>query len=909
MAFRRTLSVLMYTALSVGVTELTSTIAMAQSESAQVAQRSSEALGFEEIIVTARKRVENIQIVPIAITAFSSQDLESRNVRSLGDLRFVTPSLSVQPDTFRQDTINITLRGLRNFPSNGIQFDTAAAIYTNGVYISRAQGLTGTLFDVESVQVLKGPQGTLVGRNAAGGAVLYTTREPQEEFGGYVTLTGGEYGRYELQGVINVPLTDKIFARAGYSYAETKGYLRNIFFDPATGERNDTPGLGSRKTAGQFSVKFQPDDTAKIVLRGDFDAEHHTGTSYHLVEVFEGTRSSFGALGTNPTPVSRSSICNIPTTCNLFNDLDGRIVAPYFSDVSTLTVNTDPRAYNTLFASLARQADDFWSIDQANSAYNIGHFQSVSGVADKTFGDINVKLLGGYRWTDTAGSVTSRGAPYNNIQIDYIDPNYAAYTAELTVNGFAFENKLNWTAGAFFFNESVSKQGQTTVLFSTNRIFPQALPGRQARLTDSTGNSGENTSYAGYAQATYNVLPALRLTGGVRYTVDERSARIVRTSTAFPSNAALTASVQNAEFDPTPFIFNGIAYSGSTVSCGLVDDNGDLQTIDECFFDINETFKKPTWTISIDYDVFDDTLVYFTTRKGYKSGAINSQTQSAAVAVAKPETVQDYEIGVKSDWFFGDMPVRSNFAAYLTQYKDIQVQQGLPNVIFATGPNNEQCTQATFNAGSCVGFSTDPVTLNAKSARIYGFEWDVSVKPVPELTLSWNGSYLNTKYTDYSFTPPPGFLQPVSGADLTGQPFPLPAWQMSGSATYAIPGDRLRLPVEEIALTANVYYQGDFRTELEGFNPRQKVKGYALTDLRLNVRNIAGKNVDLSGYLSNVFNKKACLGEPGGTGAGGGAGVLTSTPNFTFGVPNTYGLIQCVPLPPRMFAATLRYNF
>jgi iron complex outermembrane receptor protein len=865
--------------------------------------------GLDEIIVTARKRPENIQAVPIAMTAFSAGDLERKNIGTLADLRFVTPSLSVQPDTFRQDTINVTIRGLRNFPSNGIQFDTAAAIYVNGVYIARAQGLTGAWVDVDSVQVLKGPQGTLVGRNATGGALLYTTREPGDDFGGSLTVTGGAYGRAEAQGIVNVPFSDRIAARAVFSYAETAGYLKNTFVNPATGERNDTPGLGSRKTAGLFSLKVEPDDTTKLLFRGDFDAEHHTGSSYHLMGAFEGTVSSTGNVGSNPTPVSRPSICQIPTTCGQLVDLKGRVIDPYFSDATTRTVNTSPAAYNSLLNVLARESRDFWSIEQADSAYNTGHFQSVSATADKSFGDVKVKLLGGYRWTDTAGVSVSRGAPYATTEYIYVDPGYKAYTAELTLNGKLLDNRLDWTTGGFFFSESVPNAGSFYYLFSANQLRPQAVAGRQVTLTDSTGNSGKNTSYAGYAQATYNILPQLRMTGGLRYTVDARAAHIAQTSTRFPATAATTAAVANSVFDPGTYVLNGISYTGVTRSCALTDANGALRPVNDCFFDVRRTFRKPTWTISLDYDLFDRTLVYVTSRKGYKAGAINSGATNAAVTVAQPENVQDYEAGIKSDWFLGNMPLRTNFAAYLTNYRDIQVQVGLPYVVFAAGPGGGSCSQSVFNAGQCTGATTDSVTLNAKAAQIYGGEWDISLKPTPDFTLSWNGSVMHAKYTDFTFAPPAGYLQPATGASLTGQSFPLPAWNTSAAATYALTGEQMSLPISEASLTASAYYQSDYKTDLTGYNPAQKTKGYALANLRLSFDEIKGQPVNLSATVTNIFNTQACLAEPGGTGAGGGAGVLTSTPNATFGTPNTSGIIQCVPLPPRMFAVTMKYTF
>ncbi len=882
--------------------------AQADTQTAAAQTASSEASAFEEIVVTARKREEKIQVVPIAITAFSANDLETKNVQSLADLRLVTPSVSVQTDTFRQDTINITIRGLRNFPGSGIQYDTAAAVYVNGVYYARTQGLTGALFDVSNVQVLKGPQGTLVGRNATGGAVLYSTREPEDVFGASAQATGGDYGRKELQGTVNIPITDKIAIRTSYSYSETAGYLRNEYYNPATGERNDTPGLGSRKTAMLFALKFTPDDESKILLRGDFDAEHHTGASYHLLNYFEGSNPSTGNVGSNPAPVARPSICQIPTTCGQLIDLNGRTIDPYFSNVATRTVNTSPAAYNSLLNVLARHKTDFYLVDQANSNYNVGNFQSVSGSYDRRFGEVDFKLVAGYRWYATATQSDSRGAPYDTLDTSTSDPSYKAYTADATLNGKAFDSNLSWTTGLFFFNEDSGPSNSTSYLFSTNQLTPQPIAGRQVTGSDGSVSTGENTSYAGYAQATYKILPELRLTGGVRYSIDKRKSSTTQTAIRFPATAATAAAVAGAIFVPGPFVLNGIAYSGLSRNCGLTDINGAPLPVNGCTRSASETFKEPTWTVSLDYDIWDKSLVYFTARKGYKSGALNASATNPALLSVKPEKVQDYEAGIKSDWMLGDIPFRTNFAAYLTDYSDVQTQVSLPSILTATGPGGiGACTQALFNAGQCLGTQTSPITMNARSAQLYGGEWDISVKPVPEWTISWNGSYLHTVYKEFTFTVPAGYLQPASGADLTGKAFQLPGWGMSGSTTYALTGEQLSLPVEDVSLTYNIYYQSNFRTDLTGYNALQKIKGYALSNVRLGVQNIAETNISLSATVSNLMDRKVCTGEPGGTS--GGSGVYGSTPNSTFGVVGSSGIVQCIPLPPRMFAVTAKWVF
>jgi iron complex outermembrane receptor protein len=869
---------------------------------AQSANEQVNAAGHETVIITARKRPEDAQVVPISVSAFTQTDLDRLNIKTIEDLKFASPSLYIAPTTFRQDTLNITIRGQRDFDSSSGQsvmaFDTASAVYMDGVYMARPIGLNASLFDVENIAVLKGPQGTLVGRNSTGGAILYQTRQPVDHFEAYAKVTGGDYGRGELQGAVNIPFAENLFFRAAVQLSNNRGYISNLYFDPATGARNNQPSMGSNRIAGNFSLKYVADDSFNVVLRANISAEHDTGSTYHNLGYF---------VGTAPFR-NRPSICNIPGTCSGFTDLLGHVIAPYYTTVTSTTVsgvNTDPAAYNSLLNSIAReQTYGFWSTEQAVSNLDVGHYQTVSAVADKNLGDVDVKLLTAYRWWDNTGTSVSRGLPYATTIYRYNVPDYQSYQTELTVNGTAIDNTLIWTAGLFFFQEESPRDGGFFFLFLPSGNVPTAAPGRQITITDLSRNGERNTSYAGYAQATYSLLPDTRLTAGIRYTYDERFAHMATQTIITPASTTTTANVVNGVFDPTPYVLNGISYSGQTHACALTDTAGKLLPLSACSVDINRSFHKPTWTLALEHDLFDGTLVYATSRSGYRSGAINTTAINPAVIVARPENVTDYEIGIKSDWELAGMPIRTNFAGYFSDYHDIQILTSLPNVTIATAVGGGPCTQAAFNANNCVGFTNDNVTLNAKTAHIFGTEWDINIRPIPQLTLSASGSYIDAVYTDYTFTPPAGYLLPAGGAstNLSGTPFPLPRWQTNETARYATGlRDLWSIPIDDLTLTAHYYWQSRYLADLRNFNPAQRTSSYGFLDLRLDVLNIGGNNLDLAVFMKNVLNTEACLPEYNG--------VLGSTPQGTFGIPNTAGVLQCVPLPPRQTGLTLGYKF
>ncbi len=857
------------------------------------------ATGLETVVVTARKRAENEQSVPISMDAYSQADLDRLNIRTIEDLRFVSPSVYIAPTTFRQDTLNVTIRGQRDFDSSSGQsvmsFDPAAAVYMDGVYLARPVGLTAALFDIESVEVLKGPQGTLVGRNSTGGAILYRTREPTSTYSGYVDTTLGDYGRAQLRGALNLPLTDNLFFRVAAQVSNQRGYIANYYYDPASGDRNNQPAMGSNKIAANLSLKWQPDQTFNVILRANLAAGHDTGSTYHDLGWFDGKGLRFG----------RPAICNIPGACIGFTDLLGHKIAPYYSSYSAAgvgPVSNDPAAYNSLQQSVLReQKYGFWSTEQTVSNRDIGHYQTVSATVNKDFGDIDVKWLTAYRWWDNRGTSIGRGLPYDTADYEYITPDYKSYQSEVTVNGNAFSNTVKWTAGLFFFQEDSPHDGGLFYLFIPNYGYPQ--PGMGITLQDGSANSQRNTSYAGYAQATWSVRPDTRLTAGVRYTYDERYAHMGTRTDIFPATAASTAGVANGVFDPASYTLNGISYSGITHACTLTDAGGTLLPLSQCDKDVYASFHKPTWTLAIDHDLWDGTMAYFTMRSGYRSGAINSTAINPAVTIAKPEDVLDYEAGVKSDWSVAGMPVRTNLSAYFTDYHNIQILAAIPNVTLATGPGGEACTQALYDAGSCINTTNDNVTLNAKAAHIYGTEWSVSIVPLRGLIVTSSGSYLDAHYTNYAFTPPPGYLNPTGGAnDLTGTPFPLPAWQTSQVVTYYTGvHDIAGVPIDDVSFTARYYWQSRYKADMRTFDPSQRTGAYGLLDLRADITGIGGTNFDFGVYMSNVVNTPVCMPEYNG--------VLNSAPNATFGIANTAGVLQCVPLPPRMTGITLGYKF
>ena len=180
--------------------------------------------------------------------------------------------------------------------------------------------------------------------------------------------------------------------------------------------------------------------------------------------------------------------------------------------------NPSPQAYNAILASVLRQQNySFWSAEQDVSNLSNGHYGTYSATANKQFGDIDVRLMAAYRTFDSVGTAVSRGLPFESNTYKYNFPKYESWQTELTVNGKSFDDKLQWTTGLFFFKERSPNDGGFLYQFLPSAAGPpQAVAGRQFSITDWSNNSEQNTSYAAYAQATYNIWSDTRLTAGVR---------------------------------------------------------------------------------------------------------------------------------------------------------------------------------------------------------------------------------------------------------------------------------------------------------------------------------------------------------------------------------------------------------
>ncbi|CAN5184679.1 TonB-dependent receptor [soil metagenome] len=364
----------------------------------------------DDIIVTARRRAERLQDVPQAILAFSPAQIDRANVTQITDLVRIAPGLIFQPSAVSNKALSLTLRSQRqNLPN--ITFDPSVVVYFNEVPNMRMLGGNTALYDLSSVQVLKGPQGTLFGRNSTGGALLITPQAPTDELGGYVKAGVGNYASWEVEGALNIPINEQIQVRVSGRHSQHDGYM------PVVGQNYSVDD--DKTDAYRISLKFQP--TEGVTNTTVFDAVQQTGagTAYRLVGCFPGGPSNSAAF----------------QLCSELPKLDGQ-------------------AWNATTSNVDRKG------------VNIKAYQ-LSNITTAEVGDVTLKNIFGYRDLDSFVTFDIDGSSKNVLfATDRIKMHQVSN--EIQLIGKAFNNNLSYQIGGFFFEEQGNELQLTPTLGTTS---------------------------------------------------------------------------------------------------------------------------------------------------------------------------------------------------------------------------------------------------------------------------------------------------------------------------------------------------------------------------------------------------------------------------------------------------------
>jgi iron complex outermembrane receptor protein len=821
---------------------------------------------IEELVVTAEKREQSLQDVPVAVSAFTDERRELVGINSVQDLTNFTPGLSYSTNNDR-----IALRGIGRF-SNNRSVEGGVAMYNDGFYTSSVTAFAQSTLFLERTEALRGPQGTLYGKNAIGGALNIISKRPTDDLYAEQRVGYGNYDAKTVEGAISGPLLLGTRGRLAYSWSNIgKGVFHNL--NP---NGKDEGNRGTFWTVeGQLDGKLADD-------KFEWWAKAST-TEWHT-------------LGRGP---------------------GGRTTATYGlrDNVSSLTATLTPNAANFGLSNQAPgntcqfcfDTDDGNYINLESSTYTINavlHLDTfdVKYIVGQTYYDYRLQtdLDGTSRQAPFLLPIPARGPttaliPGQTVNVPYFPRQHNQYEEEV----WWFSNELNftstgdgpiqWLLGLYQYREG-SNYTLSDARFPddarfatpTSQTGAAMAPNLDRRYAYGTSQN-RNESYATFGQVDWQATDQFKVTAGLRYTYDRKEsfegARLLCIYTAACPISTLTRRpVDNTDaFSPGFSIINGVPTTDPSVVGGIAGIYTD-PTTGIRHRQLKNHWSALTGTLGLDWKPDTDTLAYAKYSRGYKAGGFNSGTTTLNTFVTTgKEEINAYEVGLKKT-FGGRLQV--NTSVFYYDYKNIQVPVSFFNTTLAAN-------QTLF--------------VNLPKARNYGAEIETVWQPIDHLQILANYSYLNAKVRSgccYQDPEDPRALQPE--AKVAGYTGPIPA---TGSLNQDLKGQTLpsstphRVTVnanytwetDPGSISASLTYVWRDSTYYSVFNRYyNKAKSYGQTDARLLFNDKKGKFTAI-GYVKNVFDTRGSAGINGTRiNTGPNTGFVNETVSYV--LPRTYGV-------------------
>jgi iron complex outermembrane receptor protein len=696
--------------------------------------------GLEEVVVTARRREESLQDTPISITAFSGEALERQHIDQLSGVAAFTPNLTFDAGaTFSgtSSSASVFIRGIGQVDFT-LTTEPGVGIYLDGVYLSQTIGSVLDLVDIEHVEVLRGPQGTLYGRNTIGGAINVTSQKPDDTLHGSFEVTTGRYDRFDLRASVNVPLTDTLFMRASAATFNRDGFV-------AAPNTPDHEALGgTEQKAGRLAFRFVPNERFSADLALDYADQEDTGVPTVLVGTFEG--ASLALIGSQADPTSPLYLPPpVPLLAPSFVDLHNLVATVPFGQQGCLPPGPGTPPFcppdivpNPVFGQATFGQGDVTDYNHGPlvnySALDLGSDTETWGAGltlNYDLGVATIKSISSYRSMDAYTAFDMDGAAV--LIGDLVDDfSVDQFSQELQLSGMALDGRLNWLAGAYYFTED-----------GTNLDDVQFSPARFL-----SGARIDNESTAGFAQLTFDVTTRLAFTAGIRYTDETKKFIVPDNCFALPKGPAtlfdgtvVTCARLHTVVDPgflnegfltfvNAPVFPDQDVPGARLCCLPISDAagnvvGLIRGVTPGYPLVPSGTAKRSfndWTphFNIAYKWTETLLTYASYSEGFKSGGFVQRVFPPKIEVPSfdPETAKVYEVGFK--WRDANGRVTLNGAAFHTDYQDLQIE---------------------------VNDGIAPVTRNAAEAEIEGFELELSAIPAAGWLLQAGIGYLDAKYT------------------------------------------------------------------------------------------------------------------------------------------------------------------
>lgn len=590
--------------------------------------------GIGEIVVTAQFRSQNVQKTPLSITAVNAAMLEARSQSNVSDVANSAPNVTLTTASGGlggSQATSITIRGVGQNDFN-LAVEPGVGMYVDDVYYGTMYGSMLDLLDLDRVEILRGPQGTLSGKNSEGGSIKLFSKQPSGETEGYVEAGAGSFNRRVLRAGANFALVpDKLFLRITGLAEKQDGFVTRYDYQCFTGQPADqlglVPSLGSGGPKGcEIGTEGGKD---VLALRAALRWEIADGIDTTIT--FDDTRDR-----SDPAP-------SVLTYQGSWNGPGFNLLGPPGPNPAANFVPPEGSYYN--FSNYCGLIGTPWQycINPTNSLDAWG----ISNVLNADLGGgFSIKSITAFRKLDQSSAKDNDASPFpramNGWTVDY-----EQFTQELRLSG-VIDDVANWTVGGFYFRADALQGGRINLDGTTDNIIPFAVP------TDFIFNDPVKIeSKSGFAHVEVRPVELLTVTGGIRYTDDYKRFDFVR---ALPPG-----------------------YPGGIVDASLVATNGG-----------GGTFQGSRWDYraAIAYQATPDINMYAQFATGFKGGGINPRPYyQLQIQSFSPETVTSYEVGLKSQWF--DRRVRLNVAAFHNKYNDMQLTlSSCPSLIPPGAPPN-----------------------------------------------------------------------------------------------------------------------------------------------------------------------------------------------------------------------------
>lgn len=762
-----------------------------------------------DIIVTAQFRAQRLQDTPISITAVNAAELEAKSQTNLAQVADAAPNVSLKPQGASYGpSISASIRGVGQNDFNPA-YEPGVGIYIDDVYYPQLTGAVFDLLDLDRVEILRGPQGTLAGRNAEGGAIKLYSKRPSGDNGGFVEVNYGIRNRIGIRAAADFKIADTLSARISGVAKQQDGFVDRIDYGCA----NPGSGIAATQPAGKCRISklggvgyqamrgilfWEPGDRFDITIIGDYTRDEHTMAG----EVILNT-NVINSPNTNPAagiPYDNRFICG--RYCNY-------ISTGQPAGVWTPPIPVDP--YGAAGTPLAATSGTDRTLYKG---------WGVSGQINYKLNDnVSLTSITGYRAFESQFDSDDDVSPATiGFGRNYLE-NWSL-SQEVRLNA-AIGETINATVGGYYFKQKSTYDSLQDIRYVP--VFPL-----QFRQPDPTRANAK----AVFAHLSWKPIDRLTLSGGVRYT-DESKAQ-----TYYRLNYDGTV---NRFLDPVGATY-GVGYSGAdTLDYNL---NGNTTETVTALSGLTSKYRAKRWDyrLAADYRLSGALLVYASVSTGFKGGGSNPRPFNSSQVIAfKPEKLKAYEIGFKSDLL--NRRLRFNAAAFINDYVDIQI----PVQTCPTAP--------------CAA------RLNAGDARVKGFEAELSAYPIDGLAIDASVSYLDFKYIASSLSPAAAYPTNPGGVSADDPPTS-PPWKFSLGMQYKIDLDSAGslTPRFDVTYEDKKYAGSSVIGTTRNLN---FVPAYTLANARLTWQN-ADQDLDVSLEVTNLFDKYYLLSVFDLRGAGAG---------------------------------------